>query len=160
MPNQYESIRIEKERPDSETARALIDELESVLQPLYPSESRHGFSSEKLIKEEVAFFVLRVDGVAAGCGGVKLFGRKYGELKRIFVRPGYRGGGLSKIMMKYLEDYSSEHGCYTLKLETGIHQLEAIGLYEKLGYRRTGPFGEYKQDPLSVYFEKKLEIVP
>jgi putative acetyltransferase len=37
-----------------------------------------------LIKDGVAFFVLRVDGAPAGCGGIKLFGREFGELKRMY----------------------------------------------------------------------------
>ena len=41
-------------------------------------------------------------------------------------------------------------------LETGIHQPEAIGLYEGFGFERCGPFGEYGPDPLSVFMEKRL----
>jgi len=33
-------------------------------------------------------------------------------------------------------------------------------LYEKLGYNRIDPFGEYKEDPLSVFMEKKLVYSP
>jgi GNAT superfamily N-acetyltransferase len=61
------------------------------LESFYPPESRHGFSVERLIKDGVAFFVLRVDGAPAGCGGIKLFGRELGELKRMYVRPESRG---------------------------------------------------------------------
>ena len=63
------------ERPDTADALLLIDELQTHLESFYPPESRHGFSVERLIKEGVAFFVLRVDGAPAGCGGIKLFGR-------------------------------------------------------------------------------------
>ncbi|MCI0549354.1 MAG: GNAT family N-acetyltransferase, partial [Anaerolineae bacterium] len=41
-------------------------------------------------------------------------------------------------------------------LETGIYQIQAISLYERFGFERCGPFGEYKDDPLSIYFEKHL----
>ena len=75
------------ERPDTPDALMLIDELQAHLESFYPPESRHGFSVERLIKEGVAFFVLRVDGAPAGCGGIKLFGREFGELKRMYVRP-------------------------------------------------------------------------
>ena len=63
---------ITPERPDTVDAQALIAELESELAPLYPSESRHGYSVERLLVEAVAFFLMRKDGVPAGCGGVKL----------------------------------------------------------------------------------------
>jgi GNAT superfamily N-acetyltransferase len=149
-------ITIIPERPDTTDAIALIQELEATLDPLYPSQSRHGFSVEKLIAEAVAFFVLRYDGVPTGCGAVKLFGTEYGEIKRIFVRPQVRGLGLSKLIMEHLAGYARERGIPILRLETGIHQPEAIGLYERLGYRRIGPFGEYKEDSLSIYFEKRI----
>ena len=156
MRSGNESITILPERPDSAEAVSLIDELEAFLVPLYPSESRHGFSVEKLVSEKVAFFILRYNGASAGCGGVKLFGMEYGEIKRIYVRPQYRGLGLSKLIMEALADYARENGIPILRLETGIHKPEAIGLYESLGYRRIGAFGEYKEDPLSVYFEKRI----
>jgi len=58
--------------------------------------------------------------------------------------------------MKELENYLVKQAVAWAKLETGIHQKEAIQLYEKLGYYRIGPFGEYQEDPLSVFMEKKL----
>jgi putative acetyltransferase len=144
------------ERPDTEDATALINELEGHLGPLYPRESRHGFSVEKLLRDGVAFFVIRHDGTAAGCGGVKLFGTAYGEIKRMYVRPQFRGLGLGKLMLQHLADYARQQGVTVLRLETGIHQSEAIGLYERFGFVRIPPFGAYKEDPLSVFFEKRL----
>ena len=144
------------ERPDTDDAHTLIDELEEHLAPFYPATSRHGYSVEKLIKQGVAFFVTRHNSVPAGCGGVQFFGTEYGELKRMFVRPQFRGLGLAKLMLEHLEAYSCEHNISLLRLETGIHQKEAIGLYERMGYQRCAHFGEYTNDPLSVFFEKKI----
>jgi GNAT superfamily N-acetyltransferase len=144
------------ERPDTEDSRALITELEGHLAPLYPKESRHGFSVEKLLQEKVAFFILRCDGSAAGCGGVKLFGSKYGEVKRMYVRPQFRGLGLAKLMLDHLETYARERGVGLLRLETGIYQNEAIGLYERMGFRSIPPFGGYREDPLSKFYEKQI----
>lgn len=144
------------ERPDTADAVMLIDELEQHLAPYYPATSRHGYSVEKLIQQGVAFFVVRVDDVPAGCGGVQFFGNEYGELKRMFVRPRFRGLGLARLMLEYLEQYTLEHHIHLLRLETGIHQKEAIGLYEGMGFQSIPPFGEYVDDPLSKFFEKKL----
>jgi hypothetical protein len=63
---------ITAERPDTADATALIAELEAYLEPLYPRESRHGYSVEKLIAEGVAFFLMRDGGAPIGCGGIKL----------------------------------------------------------------------------------------
>jgi len=144
------------ERPDTPDAIMLIEELEEHLAPFYPATSRHGYSVEQLIKQGVAFFVSRHDGVPAGCGGVQFFDLEYGELKRMFVRPQFRRLGLAKLMLEHLEAYSLEHNISLLRLETGIHQKEAIGLYERTGYQSRPPFGEYTNDPLSVFFEKKI----
>src|SRR5262245_37892206 len=111
---------IVEERPDTVDATQLITELETHLTPLYPSESRHGLSVDRLIREGVAFFVTREDGIPAGCGGVKLFGSEYGEVKRMYVRPAFRGFGLGKLMLNHLADYTQQHGVDVLRLETGI----------------------------------------
>src|SRR4029453_8710169 len=144
------------ERPDTVDAITLITELDGYLEPLYPQESRHGFSVEQLLREAVAFFVVRHDGIPVGCGGVKLFGTAYGEIKRIYVRPQFRGLGLGKLMLQHLADYARQQGVAVLRLETGIYQPEAVGLYERYGFQRTPPFGAYKEDPLSVFYEKHL----
>jgi GNAT superfamily N-acetyltransferase len=150
------SIVIVEERPDTPDATQLIAELESHLSPLYPSESRHGYSIEKLLREGVTFFVTRHNGIPAGCGGVQLFGTEYGEVKRMYVRPPFRGLGLGKRMLNHLVEYSQRHGVDVLRLETGIHQREAITLYERFGFHRIPPFGSYREDPLSLFFEKHL----
>jgi putative acetyltransferase len=144
------------ERPDATEAILLISELEAQLEPLYPRESQHGLSVEQLLAQDVAFFVLRWNGTPAACGGVKLLGAEYGEVKRMYVRPEFRGLGLSKLMLQQLADYARARSISVLRLETGIHQHEAIGLYERMGFRRIPPFGEYSDDPLSVFYEKCL----
>ncbi len=150
------AVSLALERPDSVDAVALITELEAYLDPLYPVESRHGFSVEKLIAEQVAFFVLRCDDMPAACGGIKLFGTEYGEVKRMYVRPQFRGRSFGKLMLEHLAAYAQAHGVACMRLETGIYQTEAIGLYERMGFRRIPPFGSYFEDPLSLCYEKRL----
>lgn len=150
------TTEISLERPDSDDAKALIEELEAYLIPLSPPESRHGYSVEKLINEDVPFFIIRDDGTPVGCGGVKLFGTDYGEIKRMYVRPQYRGLGFAKLMLNHLAEYARKHGISKLRLETGIAQREAIALYERSGFQSIPPFGEYKPDPLSRFYEKQI----
>lgn len=150
------SAVITPERPDSADAVALIAELEAHLDPLYPAKSRHGYSVEKLLAQAVAFFVLRENGTPAGCGGIELFGTAYGELKRMYVRPRFRGLGFGRLLVDHLADHARAHGVGLLRLETGIHQTAAIRLYERLGFQRTPPFGAYVEDPLSLFYEKRI----
>jgi ribosomal protein S18 acetylase RimI-like enzyme len=144
------------ERADSPDARALISELESELDPLYPEQSRHGYSVEKLLREGVAFFVTRHGGVAAGCGGIQLCDG-YGEIKRMYVRPRFRGLGLGKLMLDHLADHARQNARTLLRLETGVYQHAALVLYERFGFRRIAAFGPYRPDPLSAFYELHLD---
>lgn len=150
------SVIISSERPDSADAILLITELEAHLEPLYPAKSQHGYSVEKLLAQNVVFFVLRTNGTAAGCGGIQLFGTSYGELKRMYVRPKFRGLGFGKLLVNHLADYARAEGVGLLRLETGIHQAAAIRLYEQMGFQRVPAFGDYRDDPLSLFYEKPI----
>jgi putative acetyltransferase len=147
---------ITQEHPASPEAADLIAELDAHLGPLYPIESQHGFSVQKLIADSVAFFVIRVGDAPAGCAGIKLFGVDYGEVKRMYVRPKFRGLGLAKLLLDHLADHARKHRIEMLRLETGIHQHAAIRLYEYVGFHRIPPFGEYRDDPVSRCYEKRI----
>ncbi len=148
---------ITPERPDTPDAQALIAELDDHLAPLYAQESRHGYSVQKLLDQGVAFFVTRHDEVPAGCGGVLLVGDEdYAEVKRMYVRPQFRGLGLAKLMLEHLITYAQSQGIRVIRLETGIHQKAAIALYESVGFQRIPPFADYTDDPVSRCYEKRL----
>jgi putative acetyltransferase len=74
----------------------------------------------------------------------------------MFVLPEFRGLKLGRRILEELESLARASGLELARLETGIHQSEALLLYEKAGYQRRGPFGNYPEDPLSVFMEKKL----
>jgi len=84
----------------------------------------------------------------------------YGEIKRLFVLPEFRGLGLSRALMLALEAHLQAQQIEWARLETGIHQPEALGLYRRMGYRERGPFGAYRLDPYSVFMEKRLHAGP
>ncbi|MEM8859317.1 MAG: GNAT family N-acetyltransferase [Chloroflexota bacterium] len=153
------NLTIEKERPDSVDAIELIGELDEFLNPQYPAESRHGYSVEALIEQKVDFFVARYNGEAVGCAGVQFYEESllsYGEVKRMYVRPAARGLGIAKSLLLALEHCAAENSITTLRLETGIYQADAIGLYEKFGYYHVPPYGDYIEDPNCIFYEKKI----
>ena len=157
------SITIRREHPGTAEASRLIAELDAYLDPLYPRESQHGYSIDKLIEQRVEFFVVCHDGEPAGCGGVQFIFdphdpvEYYGELKRMYVRNEYRGLGLARRLLEHLETLALDRGVTVMRLETGIHQPEAVGLYDRCGYHRIPPFGSYPpDDPLSLCYEKRL----
>lgn len=91
-----------------------------------------------------------------GCGALYLF-KDYSEVKKMFVLPEFRGRGLSKKIMLELERLSAENERFIVKLETGIKQPAAIGLYENIGYKPIDAFPPYFSHQDHLYFEKKLK---
>lgn len=141
---------------DAADVRALIAELDHYQESLYPSESNHLLPIEALKQANAHFLTVRVDGQLAGCGAFVDQDGQYAEIKRMFVLPEYRGLKLGRRLLDELERRALAAGLALARLETGIRQPEALGLYEKAGYERRGPFGEYVADPLSVFMEKRL----
>jgi len=66
-----------------------------------------------------------------------------GTVKRMYTRPAARGRGIAKALLRRIEHQARATGKIVLRLETGIRQQEAIGLYERMGFRSRGPFGPY-----------------
>ena len=62
----------------------------------------------------------------------------------MFVRPEYRGSGISSLIISELEVWAAEQGFHATILETGIQQPEAIRFYTKSGYGKIDSFGPYK----------------
>jgi putative acetyltransferase len=150
-------VTIVAESPGTPDALALIYELEASLRPLYPAGSRHGYSADRLAAEGVAFFVARVHGQPVACGGLLAVDGEYGEIKRMYVRPGHRGLGIGLQVLERLAEHARASRLAVLRLETGIHQVDAIRLYERAGFRRIPPFGPYTADPLSRCYERRLD---
>ena len=146
---------IEIADPASAASQALIAELDAYQAPMYPAESNHLDSLDELQKPNVCFLGAFSGGSLLACGAVKLLDN-YGEIKRVYVPDQHRGRGIAKALMAALEQHAQRSGAKFARLETGIYQPEAIGLYEAIGYTRTEPFGDYVDDPMSVFMEKKL----
>ena len=70
-------------------------------------------------------------------------GNEFAELKRMYVRPQFRGMGLAKLMVNHLAEYAQSQGIGLLRLETGIHQHAAIRLYEGMGFQQIPAFAEF-----------------
>jgi putative acetyltransferase len=149
-------MNIALESPSQADAIALIAELDAYQLTLYPPENVFSTDLAALDPGSVLFAVARTaDGSAVGCAALVLT-PGYGELKRMFVRPSHRGQNIARKLCGLLEQHAGERGCTRLALETGPLQPEAISLYERLGYKLSGPYGNYLEDPLSVFMQKTL----
>jgi putative acetyltransferase len=149
-------VLIQTDDPSSPAARELIGRLDELMTGLYPAESNHLLPVDALLQPDVTFLTASVDGEVAGCGAFVNQSGEYAEIKRMFVLPEFRGLKLGRGILEELENLARTSGLELARLETGIHQPEALLLYERAGYQRRGPFGDYSEDPLSIFMEKKL----
>ncbi|MEO7495118.1 MAG: GNAT family N-acetyltransferase [Massilia sp.] len=149
-------MRIQIEHPGQADVLALLVKLDAYLGALYPAESNHLLDIESLLREDVCFMVARDDaGTALGCAAI-VSHDGYAELKRMFVDPARRGAGAARALLAALANRAREAGLACLRLETGIHQPQAIALYRGAGFSECAPCGGYLPDPLSVFMEKTL----
>jgi putative acetyltransferase len=149
-------ITITVESPRQEGVIRLLDMSSAYAQSLYPPESNHMLDLKSLERPEVTFWVARLDGGIIGCCALVEAGDGTAEIKRMFVDPLARGRKVAQMLMEALEATATERNLTALRLETGIYQPEAIGLYCKAGYAEIGAFGSYEPDPLSLFMEKTL----
>lgn len=150
------SIDIQMADLGDSAVRTLVLALDAYLARLYPVESNHGLSSAGLHADDVRFVTAELDGRPVGCAALRLY-PAYGEVKRMFVLPETRGGGIGRALLGHLEMLARRQGLPCLRLETGVAQPEAVGLYEAVGFRRISPYFPYRPDPLSIFMEKALD---
>ena len=160
MAGKTGDIQIEQLDPQAPDVKALVAVSDAFYEGLYPVESNHLEAVDGLDKPNVLFVGCRVDGVLVASGAAKLMhdDGDYAEIKRVFVLDDFRGRGLSARIMHHLETELHERGVWLFRLETGVRQPEALGLYRKLGYHQRGPYGAYGPDPLSVFMEKQSSV--
>ena len=148
------------ERADilSATARGLIEALNAELTATYPEAGACHFrlDAQEVSEGRGAFLVAWRDGKPVGCGAVRRIEDQVGELKRMYVRRDERGRGTGRALLGALEKAASGLKINRLVLETGVRQTVAIALYERFGFSRIEPFGEYVASPLSLCMAKDL----
>ena len=125
---------------------------------IYPAESIHQEDAQQLLAQNIFFIGAYLEQTLLGIGAVKRIDASspYGEIKNLFVDPRHRGQGASRVIMHALEQHLIDAGIGVCRLETGVNQPESVGLYESLGFKRCGPYGDYQADPLSIYMQKEL----
>ncbi len=151
------NVTIAVEQPKQPEVVALIGLSDEYMDSLYPPEGNFAVDLDALSCRDVSFLVARLDGKAVGCGGIKWFEDGSAELKRIFVRDDARGHGLGRKIMAELEALAATRNVHRLYLETGPLNVEAVRLYETLGYRPCGPFADYEENPHSLFMMKDLK---
>jgi len=150
------TVTIALEPPRQPGVLRLLELSDAYAASLYPADSNHMVDVSTLEGEGVSFFVARRGDDILGCGALVESGDRTAEIKRMFVDEEARGLKLGKRLMEVIVNRARELNLSAIRLETGIHQPQAIGLYKANGFVEIEAFGSYRPDPLSVFMEKRL----
>lgn len=150
------SYSIREGDPRDSDVRGLIAELDAFNTALYPAESNHFDAPETLAQTAGIFLVVESEGELVGCGAAKHCGQ-WAELKRMYLKPKARGGGIALAMLVRLLDWARAQGLPLARLETGNVSEGALKLYRRAGFKEIPAFPPYKPDPLSIFMERRLK---
>lgn len=148
-------LPVQVEAVSPRDARHLLDAHHELMQSLFPAESNHYLELDALLAPEIRFFgALRNDRII-GCGALAIKAG-YGEIKSMHVDETERGKGVADALLKRLIAEAKREQLPLVRLETGYKLEAAHRLYERHGFAGRGPFGEYPDDPNSLFMEKRL----
>jgi putative acetyltransferase len=137
---------------------ALLDEHLQSMYELSPPESVHALDLEKLRMPGITFWSAWEGAVLLGCGALKELDPKHGEVKSMRTPNALRRKGAGRAILAHIIDVAKSRAYERLSLETGA--MEAFGpaqkLYESFGFVYCAPFGDYVEDPNSVFMTMRL----
>lgn len=137
---------------------ALLEEHLRSMYELSPPESVHALDLEQLRGPEITFWSAWEGELLLGCGALKALGSKRGEVKSMRTPNAYRRRGAGRAILSHIIDVARARGYDRLYLETGSFDAfkPAQSLYASYGFTHCGPFGDYIEDPNSVFMTLDL----
>ena len=118
----------------------------------------HAFYAQFNKIAKIKFVVVAYEnGILIGCGGMREYSANTVEIKRMYTSPGSRGKQIATKVLTELEKWATELSYEKCILETGKRQPEAIGLYNKHGYKTIPNYGQYAETYNSLCFEKDIK---
>jgi GNAT superfamily N-acetyltransferase len=148
------AVTLRVETAASPTARALVQALDDDLHFRYPGMPTNGIDHEGFEAAGGVLVVAYVDDVPAGCGAFRPFGAS-AEVKRMYVAPPFRGRGVARAILAFVEAEAARRGYAHGVLETGTNQPEAVALYVSCGWTAIAAYAPFN-DATSFCFEKTL----
>ena len=151
-------ISIEKDDLSDGKVAELLREHHQEMFLYSPAESIHALDLTHLNDSDLTFWRAECDGIFAGCGAIKALSHQHAEIKSMrTVKSFLRQGVAARILEELLKE-ASARGYQQVSLETGTHQAfaPAIALYKKFGFKVCGPFGDYQEDPYSMFMTVEL----
>lgn len=152
------ALRFQVDDLSGAQTRALIARHLAGMHASSPAGSCHALAVEQLKQPDVTFWTSWLGEELVGCGALKQYDAQRGELKSMRVADAFLGRGFGQAMLEHLIARAQERGLKSLWLETGSSPpfKPALALYEKLGFVRCGPFGDYVEDPFSVFMRRDI----
>jgi len=143
---------------DCGDVRSLLSQHFSEMHAGSPPDVCHVLPIEGLSDPSIRFFTLRENGVLLGCGALKKLSHDHGEVKSMRTANAALGRGVGQAMLNHLLATARQQGLTRVSLETGsTGQFAAANrLYEKNGFERSGPFGDYPDTPWTHFYTKKI----
>lgn len=123
-----------------------------------PPGSCHFLLLDGLRAPDVTMWTMWQQETLVACGALKRFGDDQGEIKSMHARADQRGKGLGRKMLDHIMSEARRANISDLWLETGSMDgfVPARQLYESVGFATCGPFGDYAEDPHSVFMHLRL----
>ncbi|MFZ6726553.1 GNAT family N-acetyltransferase [Undibacterium sp. MH2W] len=150
-------IRIDDLQGDE--IRRLLQEHLDDMYATSPAESVHALDVEKLRHPEITFWTIWDDDILVGCIALKSIDEHHGEIKSMRTPRQLRRRGAAKALLEHLIEQARLQHYKRLSLETGSVQFfePARQLYASFGFELCPPFGDYADDPNSVFMTISLD---
>jgi len=151
-------LKIKRTNSQDNDFIALVKELDAYL-AITDGDDHAFYDQYNKLNKIKHVLVVYDDNNAVGCGSIKAFDDKTVEIKRMYLKPEKRGGGIADTIILELEKWARELHYERCILETGERQVEAVQFYHKSGYTRAKNYGQYAGVENSLCFEKQLNEV-
>ncbi len=153
-------IEISQTAPDDPIALGLAEALRDDVEAreAHNGAARPDTPLAVAVRADSDTLVAYADSKPVALGALRPFGPGVAEIKRMYVLPAYRGSGVGSQILDELERRARERGFDAVRLDTNTRLSEAIGLYERAGYRQ---IPDCNSNPRSNrWYEKPLSEFP
>ena len=136
----------------------LLNEHLQGMHALSPPESVHALDLDRLRVPSITFWSAWEGELLLGCGALKELDSTHGEVKSMRTPNTLRRTGTGRALLLHIIDVAQSRRYQRLSLETGTGDAfkPAQTLYTSAGFVFCGPFGDYREDPYSVFMTLPL----
>jgi putative acetyltransferase len=152
-------MKIEVDDLSRPAVHALLNQHLRNMYEITPAESVHALDLDKLRRPDITFWTAWEGELLLGCGALKELDPGHGEIKSMRTPEAHRRRGVGRAILAHIVEVARARSYGRLSLETGAMDAfrPAQELYRSFGFDYCGPFGDYVEDPNSVFMTLRLE---